>query len=159
MFDTKKQILNALNMKKLILILFVISTSIVFAQEGKEDSISTEDVPRKITTVDGEVLIKTTDRYKIYPTRNTYNFIKLDTRNGYITAIQWNIEDDKRFEWLISYDDLVPDHEDKINGRFEIYPTDNIYNFLLLDKINGNTWQVQWSFEPKENLVIRIWKK
>ena len=33
--------------------------------------------------------------------------------------------------------------------RFKLYPTQNIYTFLLLDTINGRTWQVQWSLDNK----------
>lgn len=28
--------------------------------------------------------------------------------------------------------------------------------FILLDQINGRTWQVQWSLEPEKRIVIPI---
>ncbi len=31
------------------------------------------------------------------------------------------------------------------NGRFFLYPTTNIYNFILVDQIDGRTCQVQWN--------------
>lgn len=42
-------------------------------------------------------------------------------------------------------------------GNFELYPTQNMYQFLLLDKVTGRTWHVQWGFEEKERWIQRIW--
>ena len=39
------------------------------------------------------------------------------------------------------------------NGRFKLYPTDNNYNFIMVDVINGNTYQVQWSTKSDERFV------
>jgi hypothetical protein len=47
--------------------------------------------------------------------------------------------------------------EDEIPGRFTLYATTNIYNFVLLDQIDGRTWQVQWSTDPDEMMVLRIY--
>jgi hypothetical protein len=44
----------------------------------------------------------------------------------------------------------------EVNGRFTLYPTENIYNFLLLDQIDGNVYQVQWSMDVKYRGVIPI---
>ena len=43
------------------------------------------------------------------------------------------------------------------NGRFFLYPTTNIYNFILLDQIDGRTWQVQWNTEKSDRVVKRIY--
>ena len=42
-------------------------------------------------------------------------------------------------------------------GRFKLYPTNNMFNFIMLDVINGKTWQVQWSTEPENRIVNRIY--
>ena len=47
--------------------------------------------------------------------------------------------------------------EDKKNGRFKLYPTDNTYNFIMVDVIDGRTWQVQWNIDYDKRLVFRIW--
>ena len=39
---------------------------------------------------------------------------------------------------------------------FKLYPTQNMYTFILLDRINGETYQVQWSQEYSNRLVIPI---
>lgn len=40
------------------------------------------------------------------------------------------------------------------NGRFTLYPTKNMYNFILLDQKDGKIWQVQWSVEEENRVVI-----
>ena len=120
------------------------------------NSTSTIDAEKPIK-VYGEVLAKSTNRYKIYPTSNMYNFLKLDTRMGYIYRIQWSHEDKKRYETYVNYKLLVDYEDDWVNGRFEIYPTSNIYSFLLLDKIDGRVWHCYWSFESGGNGIQRIY--
>lgn len=43
------------------------------------------------------------------------------------------------------------------NGRFKLYPTDNMYNFIMVDVINGNTYQVQWNIDRDKRFVMRFW--
>ena len=40
------------------------------------------------------------------------------------------------------------------NGRFKLYPTGNMYNFIMVDVIDGRTWQVQWNNSENKRLVI-----
>ena len=40
------------------------------------------------------------------------------------------------------------------NGRFKLYPTGNMYNFIMVDVIDGRTWQVQWNIDDNKRLVI-----
>ena len=87
--------------------------------------------------------------YEIYPTKNMYNFLKLNTSDGRITQVQYSIDkDEARFECSLNSLPLV-DASQAQNGRFKLYPTQNMYTFLLLDTINGRTWQVQWSLDNK----------
>ena len=78
-----------------------------------------------------------------------------NTSNGKIWQVQYDIEGDNRFETYINLAPLVVGKE-KINGRFILYPTQNIFNFILLDKINGNMWQVQWSMKAENRGIIPI---
>jgi hypothetical protein len=93
--------------------------------------------------------------FKLYPTENIYNFLKLDTRDGTITQVQWSLEFDTRFEYSLSDVPLVEGNERVVN-RFALYPTQNSYTFVLLDQISGQTWQVQWSTNRSERFVQRI---
>ena len=43
------------------------------------------------------------------------------------------------------------------NGRFKLYPTENTYNFIMVDVIDGRTWQVQWNVNDDKRLCYRIW--
>ncbi|MBU2928600.1 hypothetical protein [Winogradskyella psychrotolerans] len=40
---------------------------------------------------------------------------------------------------------------------YRLFSTKNIYNFILLDQIDGRTWQVQWSIDKEDRMVIRIY--
>ncbi len=92
--------------------------------------------------------------FKIYPTRNMWNFLKLDTRNGKISIVQFSVSDDnKQFEYILSDKSLC---DNNISGRFILQPTDNIYNFIMLDQVSGQTYQVQWSFDEDKRFVIPI---
>lgn len=97
-----------------------------------------------------------TARYKLYPTQNMWNFIKLDTQTGKMWMVQFSVEDSNdRFVY-----DLNPLYlyfnDDMVNGRFELYPTQNSWNFILLDQIDGRTWQVQWSFDKDKRGIVPI---
>ncbi len=94
--------------------------------------------------------------YKLYPTTNMWTFLKLDTRNGRIWQVQWSLEDEKRFECPLSTIVLVENKEKGGCGRFELYPTDNIFNFVMLDKKTGKTYQVQWSLEKDKRGIVPI---
>lgn len=94
--------------------------------------------------------------YRLFSTRNMYTFIKLNTRNGQMWQVQWGTEDNYRFETTISEVTRV-NKEGEQNGRFFLYPTANIYNFILLDQIDGRAWQVQWSTKVAERMVTRIY--
>lgn len=105
----------------------------------------------------GEVKPIPTDRYKIYSTPNMYNFLKLDTMTGRIDRVQWAFEDKKRYETPVNNNLLISFSDQWVNGRFEIYQTTNIYNFLLLDKIDGRVWHCQWGFESGKTWIERIY--
>ena len=42
------------------------------------------------------------------------------------------------------------------SGRFGLYPTQNMFTFILLDRNDGRTWQVQWSIEESNRMVLPI---
>jgi len=129
-------------MKRLILLIIICLFSIVtFAQ-------STSDVAIQNISTDSVI-------YRLFSTKNTYTFIKLNTRNGKMWQVQWGTESKYRFETTLSEISRVNEDQEK-NGRFFLYPTQNIYNFILLDQINGRSWQVQWGKEG-ERMVIPIY--
>lgn len=127
---------------KLVTLVFVLFATFSFAQ-------STSQVPIQNISTDSTVV------YRLFATKNIYNFIKLNTRNGQMWQVQWSTGDDT-FQVPLSLTSLVSSEEEK-NGRFFLYPTTNIYNFILLDQIDGRVWQVQWNIESKNRLVVPIY--
>lgn len=94
------------------------------------------------------------NRYKLYPTENIYNLLKLDTQTGRIEQVQWSLDTSKEFSRTINKEDLSWNAG---VGAFELYPTQNMYQFILLDKTNGRTWHVQWGLEDKKRWIRRIY--
>lgn len=93
------------------------------------------------------------ERYKIYATENNYILIKLDTQTGKIQLIQWSLKSEDEFTVSLNKKDLS-----KYAGlnSFELYPTKNIYQFILLDKATGRTWHVQWGTRSSDRWIKSI---
>ncbi|MBR6125194.1 hypothetical protein IKQ19_16645 [Candidatus Saccharibacteria bacterium] len=97
-------------------------------------------------------------RYKLYPTQNMWTFLKLDTETGKIWQVQYSIKgDDMRFEVPLNSGNIAKtlNKKQKI-GRYALYQTQNMYNFILLDQFDGDTYQVQWSGDKENRLLMRI---
>ena len=98
-----------------------------------------------------------TCNFRLYPTENIYNHLKLDTRNGRIWQVQFSVRDSgSRLEVSINSDKLVFSEDEKV-GRFFLFPTQNFYNFLLLDQVDGRVWQVQWGIDDDHRFIRRIY--
>lgn len=105
-----------------------------------------------------EQLVETYDieHFKLFSTQNMWTFIKLDTQTGQMWQVQYSVKGDEgRFEYDLNPNPLITTGK-KINGRFELHSTQNIYNFILLDRIDGRVWQVQWSFDEENRAVVPI---
>lgn len=89
-------------------------------------------------------------RYRLFKTKNVWNFLQLDTQTGRVWQLQFAInEDANRNKFVINNDALVKDGKP---GRFTLFPTKNLYNFILLDQESGKTWQVQWSTSKDQGI-------
>lgn len=128
-------------MKKLISIFLLLLAAISFAQNISE-------VPIQNISTDNNVT------FRLFSTRNMYTFINLNTRNGQMWQVQWDTKGNQ-IKTPLSLTSRVSS-DDEINGRFFLYPTANIYNFILIDQNDGRVWQVQWSAEAKNRIVIPI---
>ncbi|HQW44460.1 MAG TPA: hypothetical protein PLX74_09785 [Chitinophagaceae bacterium] len=126
----------------IISLVFVVFATVSFAQ-------SASDTPIQNISTDSCVV------YRLFATKNIYTFIKLNTRNGQMWQVQWSLKS-SQFETTLSDVSRV-DKDKERNGRFFLYPTTNIYNFILLDQIDGRAWQVQWSTDSNERMVVRIY--
>ena len=95
-------------------------------------------------------------RYKLYPTSNIHNFLKLDTRFGVVTGVQWDMSIKNVFQYDVGNTWKSIPADQLVDGRFELYPTQNIYTFLLLDQIDGNVYYVQWSMDKEHRFLYEI---
>ena len=133
-------------MKNLIAILFIIPI-FSFAQECK--------IPK----------------YKVYPTENKEVSLKLDSATGEVWQVEIGVETgeeiaskidfisnktDSTFEKVTDFSDVMKNFRVAQNGRFELFPTNNIYEFLMVDTILGTTYQVQWHNQQEKRLISAI---
>ena len=153
-------------MKKIIILFIVFTPFVLRAQNVNGSDTATmarrNTLPSNIAIMDSLISQKVSkilgylepQRYKMYQTENIYNLLKLDTWTGRVWQVQWG-DTKERVEVIINYRDLRDwstgkddDYEyaaKNRNGRFEMYPTKNMYTFILLDTYSGKTYQVQWS--------------
>lgn len=93
--------------------------------------------------------------YELFETRNVWTFIKLDTRNGKMTQVHYALDSESyRGEVELNTKSLIKGEGKP--GRFTLYPTHNMFNFILLDKVSGSTYQVQWSMKEDTRMVVPI---
>lgn len=137
----------------LCLFCFVLSTLSIFAQNSNTLTDSTLiKIFERIDNIDYR--LDTHDRYKLYPTDNNFIFLQLDTKTGEIDLIQWSLDEAKEYSVPLNTIDLSFGTG---SGTFELYPTKNIFQFLLLDKVSGRRWHVQWGFEENKRWIKRIY--
>ena len=96
-------------------------------------------------------------RFKLYKTDNMYNLIKLDTATGRLWQVQYGMNKSAdRMQVAIDDTSLVWDEDNLRAGRYELYPTNNTYTFILIDTERGYTYQVQWNTDPDKRFRIGI---
>lgn len=131
------------NFMLIMLILFVLPSK---GQTPQNSTSATKQIEKQVET----------PIYRLFPTENYWTFIKLDTRNGKMWQVHFTISGEGyEGELVLNSDSLVMTTEE-VNGRFILYPTKNTYNFLLLDQMNGKTYQVQWNSDKEKRFVSRI---
>ena len=110
-------------MKNFILIYIFISISFL--------SCSTENKVNKV--------------FELYTTKSDLVFLRLDTREGYIWMIEGSIDSSlTENEQILIQGHPMSFDNDPFIGRFELFPTENIYNFMMIDKKLGNVFQIQY---------------
>lgn len=132
-------------MKKIVFLLLLTCSVNLYAQDHRL-------MPSSTASIQNEKA-----KFLLFPTQNIHTFLKLNTRTGEIFMVQYSIEAKERLEKKIEVGRPFVREEDQENGRFFLYPTNNIYNFLLLDQIDGRVWQVQWGTEEDYRFYTRIY--
>ena len=79
-----------------------------------------------------------------------YYFDEEESKREYETDLQaWKDNPDDNFKPDVKlYKELVG----KI-GQFKLYPTDNMYSFIMVNTETGSTYQVQWSIDKDKRFV------
>ena len=131
-------------MRRTIFFLFIILTTVFSFAQTSGNTVNKQSKESLVAV-----------KFRLYPTQNMWTFIKLNTRNGKMWQVQFDVEDNNRFETYLNILPLV-EEEEEVNDRFTLYPTENMWTFILLDQYSGKTWQVQWSIEPENRGVIPI---
>lgn len=98
-----------------------------------------------------------TPRFKLFKTDNMYNLIKLDTATGRTWQVQYRTNNTDSMTVPIDDTSLLWSYEIEKSGRFDLYPTSNMYSFILIDTETGRTWQIQWSTEASRRFRERIY--
>lgn len=148
-------------MRRTIVIIILTLSSIFSYAQNRSDSL--EQNRLQLDTMKVRLLTRvsqhTAQCYKLYPTENMWTFLELETFSGRIWQVQYSTDGaSTRFKTVLNGKSLLPLYDtDEYAGRFELYKTQNMFNFILLDTSNGNTWQVQWSQNEKERIVLPIW--
>ncbi len=83
--------------------------------------------------------------FELYTTKSDLVFLRLDTRYGYIWMIEGSTDSSlTENEQILIHDHPLDLDNDPFIGRFELFPTKNIYNFMMIDKKLGNVMQIQY---------------
>lgn len=96
------------------------------------------------------------ERFKMYMTENVYTLLQLDTKTGKIDQVQWSLEEKNEGIFTINSEDLSFGFGYS-SGSFELYPTNNMYQFILLDKTDGRKWHVQWGIGKNKRWIRRLY--
>ena len=162
-------------MKRLIAILIMCCCCSVFGAKAQGDTLAVNTAKDSLETFANPPTVKLdsltmayidaiydkigmgTPRYKMYKTENTYNLLKLDTATGRVWQVQYRLGGTDSMTVAIDNSSLLWDGEIERAGRFELYATNNMYQFILLDTETGRTWQVQWNTEPSRRFRERIY--
>ena len=126
---------------------FIIITSLI-AYSANAQNYNNSNTRLTISSPDNNV------NFRLFQTNNAWTFLRLDTRNGIISHVQYSTDSNQMIyplneEPLVQGDDALP-------GRFFLYPTENTYNFILLDQIDGRVWQVQWNQDGSKRGIWQI---
>jgi hypothetical protein len=70
-------------------------------------------------------------RYRLFETTNIWNFILLDTATGRAWQVHYSLDDTPAGRSVINEYSLLPKGAISKNGRFTLYPTHNMYTYLI----------------------------
>ncbi|MCK9230832.1 MAG: hypothetical protein M0Q23_08845 [Syntrophales bacterium] len=90
-------------------------------------------------------------RFRLFRTDNMWSYLLLDTSDGRLWHVTYTTDKEKGARLKIPINDkpFATKNSSK-NGKFTLYSTDNMWNFILIDQDDGRAWQCQFTMEAKE---------
>ena len=95
-------------------------------------------------------------RWRLFPTHVVDTFLQLDTVTGCIFQLHCPPTDIGFSGVLLLNGKNLAEGEKETAGRFTLYPTQQMYAFILLDQIRGYAWRVQWHDKEEYRLCIPL---
>lgn len=80
-------------------------------------------------------------RYRLYDTGDFLTKLLLDTKTGRVWQVLFSLEKGGIRSKFPINTEVLADGENIQNGRFTLYPTSNLWAFILVDQENGKLWQ------------------
>ena len=113
--------------------------------------------------------------FRLFETQNMWNFLLLDTRYGHVWQVQFSVQEDtesfmielpltqartgRRKSTAIAPPAFPSPKRSTIvpsPGTFTLYPTQNMWNFLLLNQETGEMWQCQFGARSRFKMPIPV---
>ena len=92
--------------------------------------------------------------YRLFNTTNVNTLIALETSTGKLYQIHPGIgENAAQGILVLNEEDLTPEGSESESNRFTLYPTPNIFSFILVDQLIGRFWRVQWNYEKDKRFI------
>lgn len=88
-----------------------------------------------------------------------YSYDEEEMKRDYETNLkEWeDTPEEERADWYVKPElEYYKSALGKI-GQYKLYPTENMYNFLMVNTETGLTYQVQWNIDKDLRLVNLIW--
>ncbi len=137
-------------MKTILISLFLILFSIASSAQNQTKQNDMAAAPKETAT---------NKIYQLFPTKNYWTFIKLDTRNGKLWQVHFTVKDDGgRDELSLNLISLVG-KEKGTAGRFTIYPTENMYNFYYSTRLRVKSIKCNGQWRKKTEVLFQLRKR
>lgn len=134
----------------LIPAILLFSTTSPFAGQPRAEGDQTTG-PMEGVPTDGD----SGSRYRLFRTKNVWTLIELETATGRAWQVRFSL-DEHAEKVILNNLSFLPPGTDPVPGRFTLYPTRTASTFILLDREDGRTWQLQWSLNAKERGIQRL---
>ena len=86
--------------------------------------------------------------YEFFQTQNYHNQLRLNTKTGEVYQVQ-----DDGGSWIVN-EAFTP--ESTTPYRYWLYPTQNMWTFILVDMFTGKLWQTQYSVKGDNRFSVPI---